>query len=264
MVTLKPGESVRVVELSERHAEFVSSETLRADRAERERDAAIREREQLRDSYRHCREVNASVCDERDKLTARVAELQAQTSTAGEGSCAAPAASGGGEGEGTFFGAGGPFNFQYAEDSFFPPNVHGFLRQCVKIKEAPPQPRGWLTPEQRSVLELVASDAETSSVRPRWRNVSRVIRDILASATDAQPRGWLSEEERELIAGIADDDEFTEDGQNIAKALLARSSPPEVVLPTVFSTSLLGDRLLVEAQVKEALAAAGVAVKEVG
>ncbi len=46
-----------------------------------------------------------------------------------------------------------------------------------------------------------------------------------------QPRGWLTNEERELIAGIADDDEYTEEGQDIAKGLLARSTPPEVVLP---------------------------------
>jgi len=79
-----------------------------------------------------------------------------------------------------------------------------------------------------------------------------------------QPRGWLTEEEHDIIAGIANDDEYTEEGQKIARGLLARSSPPEVVLPTVFSRSTLGDRLLVEQQVRQALAAAGVAVKEVG
>jgi len=48
------------------------------------------------------------------------------------------------------------------------------------------------------------------------------------------------------------------------EAILARSSPPEVELPALFSRSNLGDRLLVEQQVRQALAAAGVAVKEVG
>jgi hypothetical protein len=85
-----------------------------------------------------------------------------------------------------------------------------------------------------------------------------------------QPRGWLTEEEIKSINWLLDNhgkcvvvgtDSYYR--ENIAK-LLARSSPPEVVLPTVFSISLLGDRLLVEAQVKEALAASGVAVKEVG
>jgi hypothetical protein len=43
-----------------------------------ERDAAIREWEQSRERYRHCRDVNASVCDERDVLKASVAELESQ------------------------------------------------------------------------------------------------------------------------------------------------------------------------------------------
>jgi hypothetical protein len=77
-----------------------------------------------------------------------------------------------------------------------------------------------------------------------------------ASGGGDQPRGWLTEEEREIIAGIADDDEYTEEGQNIAKALLARSSPPEVDLP--ISLSPIDEEL-----VRKAIAAAGVAVKEV-
>jgi len=47
----------------------------------------------------------------------------------------------------------------------------------------------------------------------------------------APPRGWLTEEERELIAGLTDDDDYTDEGQNIAKALLARSAPPKVKRP---------------------------------
>jgi hypothetical protein len=76
-----------------------------------------------------------------------------------------------------------------------------------------------------------------------------------------QPRGWLTEEEREIIAGIADDDEYTEEGQNIAKALLARSSPPEVVLESWREAA--GEVVSLD-DVRAALAAAGVAVKEVG
>ena len=86
-----------------------------------------------------------------------------------------------------------------------------------------------------------------------------------------QPRGWLSEEEVWALRVAADNLPGMEDADGepldpleaVFRALLARSSPPEVVLPTVFSISLLGDRLLVEAQVKKALASAGVAVKEV-
>jgi hypothetical protein len=46
-----------------------------------------------------------------------------------------------------------------------------------------------------------------------------------------QPRGWLTGEERDLIAWIVDGDAYTEKAQSIAKGLLDRSSPPEVVLP---------------------------------
>jgi hypothetical protein len=87
-----------------------------------------------------------------------------------------------------------------------------------------------------------------------------------ASKMVEQPRGWLTEEERlalDAAKTILDGGERTNIGVTI-DALLARSTPPEVVLPTVFSINLLEDRLLVEAHVKEALAAAGVPVKEVG
>jgi hypothetical protein len=144
-----------------------------------ERDAAIREREKLRGeitSVRNCLDVSRAA---NDLLKARVAELEPRISTPGEGYCAAQAASGG------------------------------------------------------------------------WE----------------QSRGWLTQEERELISGITDDDEYTEEGQNIAKALLARSTPPEVVLP-VADCSWCSDyatvwRECLEA-VRSSLAAAGVAVKEVG
>jgi hypothetical protein len=80
-----------------------------------------------------------------------------------------------------------------------------------------------------------------------------------------QPRGWLSQDEREIIAGIADDDEYTEEGQDIAKQLLARSSPPEVVAPAfvethnAFRNQAIRER---DRQWLTAIAAAGVAVKE--
>jgi hypothetical protein len=87
-----------------------------------------------------------------------------------------------------------------------------------------------------------------------------VMESIVCGAAPPQPRGWLTEEERDLIAGITDDDEYTEDGQNIAKALLARSSPPEVVLDA-FPTDETGE-FFSRRDVIKALAAAGVAVKE--
>ena len=92
-----------------------------------------------------------------------------------------------------------------------------------------------------------------------------------ASKMVEQPRGWLTEDERDIIAGIADDDEFTEEGQNIAKGLLARSSPPEVVLrdfPPDTIRNLDWHYLAGWNQcmnlAKKAISAAGVSVKEVG
>jgi hypothetical protein len=182
-------ESVRVVDepLSDAWAQ-------RLNRLTAERDAAIREREELKARLSRVLKSSDSMWSqilvvgaERDKLRARVAELEA--------------ASGGGEGEGTFFGAGGPFNFQYAEDSFFPPNVHGFLRQCVKIKDAPPQPRGWLTEEERA---LVQSWERHYTQGAHYAQSPSHTNDIAAEM------GKLAE---------------------VCRSLLARSSPPEVVLP---------------------------------
>jgi hypothetical protein len=117
-------------------------------------------------------------------------------------------ASGGGEGDGTFFGAGGPFNFQYAEDSFFPPNVHGFLRQCVKIKDAPPQPRGWLSEEERGSIQHAATCAKSI-----WSySLAQELENILARSSPPevvwpklQETGIFSNEVRdaEWIAALA-------------------------------------------------------------
>jgi hypothetical protein len=91
-----------------------------------------------------------------------------------------------------------------------------------------------------------------------------VMESIVCGAAPPQPRGWLSEEERGSIQHAATcaksiwSYSLAQELENI----LARSSPPEVVLPASFSRSP-GDRLLVEQQVRQALAAAGVAVKEV-
>jgi hypothetical protein len=69
-----------------------------------------------------------------------------------------------------------------------------------------------------------------------------------------------------LIAGITDDDEYTEEGQDIAKALLARSSPPEVVLPeNPYHPSGLREGFEHALRsVRSELVNAGVPVKEVG
>jgi hypothetical protein len=107
------------------------------------------------------------------------------------------------------------------------------------------------------ITQALTADRFASAVQEADTLKARVAALEAASGGGEQPRGWLTEDEREIIAGIADDDEYTEEGQNIAKGLLARSSPPEVDLP--ISLSPIDEELI-----RAALAAAGVAVKEVG
>ena len=54
-------------------------------------------------------------------------------------------------------GGGMPCNFQYAEDSFFPPNVHGILRNGVKLHDHVVEPiaSGFLSREERDAIEVV-------------------------------------------------------------------------------------------------------------
>jgi len=102
--------------------------------------------------------------------------------------------------------------------------LHGTV---VPLYRQPPQPRGWLTPTQRLLLENAASTcrAEASSC---YRNGDQHEAHVYAL-----------------------------EAENIDE-ILARSTPPEVVLPEMVIAYDDMDML------KEALAAAGVAVKEVG
>ena len=81
-----------------RDASGINDLIVQRDEAFDERDAAIRERDTLR-AERITQALTAdrfaAAVSEADTLRARVDELEARTSTAGEGSCAAPAASGG-------------------------------------------------------------------------------------------------------------------------------------------------------------------------
>ncbi len=73
-----------------------------------------------------------------------------------------------------------------------------------------------------------------------------------------QPRGWLTEEEREAVQWAADAAyDKQHPAEDTLRNILARSSPPEVDLP--ISLSPIDEELI-----RAALAAAGVAVKEVG
>jgi hypothetical protein len=174
---LTDGESVRVVEepLSDAWAQ-------RLNRLTAERDAAIRERDELRGeiaSVRNCWGVSRAA---NDVLKARVAELEARNVTAGEGSRAAQAASGGGE-----------------------------------------QPRGWLSEDERACLEKMRDELKRLLL-------AMSLKTVIGQNT-----------ERDFIA---------------IESILARSSPPEVVLS--FSAYLVRENVIA------ALKAAGVAVKEVG
>jgi hypothetical protein len=178
ILRLQSGESVRVVEqpLSDAWAK-------RLNRLTAERDAAIRER---------------------DDLKARVAELEA--------------ASGGGQGE--------PDYYVYKNEVGMilytsPKLVNDGWGGCTiePVYKAPPQSRGWLS-EEREAL----------------RYASQGLREA----------GGISN-----VQAMKQID-----------ALLVRSSPPEVVLPNVYDH--IGLRpVYLRADVIKALAAAGVAVKEV-
>jgi len=81
-----------------------------------------------------------------------------------------------------------------------------------------------------------------------------------------QPRGWLTEEEREAVEWFSRLDcqqynAYCQHCAGVAKSLLARSSPPEVVLPRVYCHGGDGEPLVDLEDVRAALAAAGVAVK---
>lgn len=215
-----------------------------------ERDSAIRERDTLR-AERITQALTAdrfaSAVMEADTLRARVAELEAAAKLApdanddGGSNHAAQAASGGGE--------------QGVRDGTLCAPA-GDSGQASRFGSGEPVAWGCDGPDGRLVhVSTFKPERDPDTVVPLYRE-------------PPQPRGWLTEQEIDAVADAADTLSLrgcgSERRARILRELLARSSPPEVVLPTVFSTSLLGDRLLVEAQVKDALAAAGVAVKEVG
>jgi hypothetical protein len=85
-----------------------------------------------------------------------------------------------------------------------------------------------------------------------------------ASKMVEQPRGWLTQGEIAALTGCCvSSGNLNEEGKKTIRNLLARSSPPEVVLPNVYDH--IGLRpVYLRADVVATLAAAGVAVKEVG
>jgi hypothetical protein len=97
--------------------------------------------------------------------------------------------------------------------------------------------------------------------------------ESLLARSPSQPRGWLTEQERSALALAAEqapESDFVtnEEGDQLRavfKALLARSSPPEVVLPGEPLAFRYGDDAIAnrDGQWREALATAGVRAKEV-
>ena len=262
--------------------------------AREERDAAIRERDALRASAMTqslTADRIAAAVQEADALRARVAELEAQNVTLGEGlresgvedskevknyptigqmieeTCKQlatamrvadiekrrgdklhsrvkelEAASGGGEGEAVAYFV--KWNekdwgvqdqtfrtLQRAQDYIKDEKSEDEKPQIVPLFDAPPQPRGWLTKEQREFLESA--------------KLASALRTTIPKGSSA-----MSASSSHIKLNL--------EACRILDAILARSTPPEVELPEMVIAYDDMEAL------KEALAAAGVAVKEVG
>jgi hypothetical protein len=234
----------------------------RLNRLTAERDAAIRERQKL--EARVSRVLKSSdsmwsqilvVGAERDKLRARVAELEA-ASGGGEqqgvsaGSCRAPAGASGQNGRIEAASGGGVSSSQ---------PISGAGKSAVGETQ---EPVAWAFVTTDGAIVHVSTfqpEPGTATVVPLYRQ-------------PPQPRGWLTEEEREAVEFLASLDlppcvDAARKAARIGKALLARSSPPEVVKPplnlasspTYIDVAQHRDAEWIAANVK-----AGVAVKEVG
>ena len=253
VVRREPGESVRVVEepspfsaacpiaggtvkvngkdmvtLTEflRHTAKLTQE---AGVAKRERDAAIRERDEFRRSFHWSEEAGTRLVAERDAshddadgLRILVAELEAER----DGLQVDVSA---------LMDVGHRLGSQVASLELQLESVACRAATAeTALESAPPPASGWLTEEERDFFTKCRGIAE--QVRKDWERL-------------------CSTHERDEAAETV----------KFLDALLARSSPPEVVRP---GTQVRYHRLSVEEQRDDqwlaALAAAGVAVKEVG
>jgi hypothetical protein len=245
------GNGVFVASVSEVHAMY--GETVNLLTAER--DAAIRERDELRKSWLRSEESGTRLLAERnaaldaaDALRKRVAHLEDANRALQDAADAAcdlldeskarvaelEAASGGGEQEPVAFQVelfkGCTLTYRDRQVAYDKADAEGG-GTVVPLYRSPPQPRGWLTGEEREAITLAAAQAPES--------------DFVTN-----------EEGRHL--------------RTVLTALLARSTPPEVVRVPLwrsknsqhqpFMEELMARR---DAEWIAALAAAGVAVKEV-
>jgi hypothetical protein len=190
------------------------------------RDAAIRERDEARKSWLRSEESGTrllaqrnAALDDADALRKRVAELEA--------------ASGGGE-----------------------PVAWGVIDERQKVREQFEE-RDDAVSYARAAIYGQIVEKQKLTVVPLYRS-------------PPQPRGWLTAEEREALWWFAREEWPRSYGAanrhaDTVRSLLARSTPPEVVLTEAFNRfDTYGDRVASfdAHHVRRALAAAGVAVKE--
>ena len=239
---LRPGESVRVVE--EPHSDYLAQVAM-------QRDAAIRERDELRKSWLRSEEsgtrllaernaaldaadgVRKQVAELKDKSHARWVSMNKYLCELSETRCERDevkarvaeleAASGGGEGEADAWGIVRDGNVESVTHRRFRGEAEccaaRLVGTVVPLYRSPPPPRGWLTGEEREAVE---------------------------TARDHFDNDDLGDSECVFIA-------------RMMKQILARSTPPEVVLDA-FPTDETGE-FFSRRDVIAALAAAGVAVK---
>ena len=123
-----------------------------------------------------------------------------------------------------------PFTVREAAQHFVALNAQNEKMTVVPLYAAPQAASGWLTEEERDFLGQV--------------------RDYHATAAMGTGSAAHESHSRRVYGLLGD--------------LLARSTPPEVVLPLVAGWGMDGHAMLRRAEVQEALAAAGVPWKEVG
>ena len=170
--------------------------------------------------------------------------------------------------------------------------------QHFPLYRSPPPPRGWLSAEERDFLLSLAEAWERRATEleqpgtwgsglPKPKDLradAQTIRSLLSRVTETEPRGWLTPTQRLLLENAASTCRFEADSccrngdqheasvyvieaENIDE-ILARSTPPEVVkpsLPVAEKWDTITDLMAIwNGRWIAALAAAGVTVKEVG
>ena len=208
---LTHGESVRVVEEPERLEARVSVLQAAVESARAERDDAARNRDRLHGELGEVRQQLATAILERESLREQLESVACRAAAAETALESSPAASGAAGTEVVAWGVRRNGEISCVTHRMFRSmaqrSVEQFGGTVIPLYAAPQPAPGWLTAEEREVLELVASDAETSAVRPRWKNVARVIHALLARSSPPEvvrPKWW--EDIRSVIGDQRDAD----------------------------------------------------------